>query len=136
MPSNQTNQPKPEMNVIEFANQLFCILILVGSLRILAIQIAHDKIQMVKQENVRQKWRDMAKQVILKNQTDCMEEEEEEDKCRYENLIHSGRHSTWNTVFDQAVFISAIHNPMNIALIPLRIVFPSQYNGKEDGYSM
>jgi hypothetical protein len=87
---------------------------------------------MVKQENVRQKWRELAKQVILKNQTDCMEED---DKDHYEILGHTGP-STWNTLFDQAVFIHAIHHPLNIALIPLRIAFPSQYNGKEDGYSM
>jgi len=85
---------------------------------------------MVKQENVRQKWRDMAKQVIIKNQT-----EELSPQSHYEHAVYRGP-SDWNTLFDQAVFIHAVHHPLNIALIPLRIAFPSQYNVKEEGYSM
>ena len=118
------------MNVIDFANQLFCILMLACSLRILAIQITHDLIQSVKQENVRRKWRELVKQVIIKNQTDHTANDH-----HYENAIHRVP-SDWNTLFDQAVFIHAIHHPLNIALIPLRIVFPSQYNVKEESYSM
>jgi hypothetical protein len=114
------------MNVIDFANQLFCILMLACSLRILAIQITHDQNQSVKQENVRRKWRELVKQVIIKNQTDHVAN----DHHHYENAINRVP-SDWNTVF-----IHAIHHPLNIVLIPLRIVFSSQYNVKEEGYSM
>jgi hypothetical protein len=116
--ADESNNQLSQMNIIDFVNQLFCILTLVYSLRILAIQIADDKIQMAKQENVRQKWRDMVKHVILKNQT----ETEPRDKWLCEN--HSGPHSNWD-----AVFMTTIHNPiMDLVRIPLRIAFPRYGN--------
>ena len=100
------------MNFFEMMNHVVCVAILVCTLHTLAIQIQEDQMQMVKQANIRRKWKDIVKQIMSKN----------------ERQIRSVDPPTTVGIF------GTIANPLRAVMVPVRIMFPSLYRCENDQY--